>query len=397
MRSCPKLVLLIICALAGTVFAAAKPIKDANMSVKPAVGAGEKANVPAQLTEKKSVVTKEATAPAAVPSPAAVASESGGIAVTVNGRDITEAEVDARIKPHLSRITKQMDPNVVEQYKGRIRAQMLEGMITEMLLDEQVAKAGIVITDSDVNDKIGEITTQQGMSIDSVKAMLEAQGQSFEQFKQQMKKGLGYEKLVDRQAGDVEVNDAEALAYYKENQEDYNAPEQVQASHILIKVAPSASDEEKAQAKAKAGKLLKDIKGGADFATLAKENSDDPGSKIKGGALGSFSRGDMVKPFEDVAFALKTGQVSDIVETQFGYHIIKVTGHKPAGLTPFEKVKPDIIKMLKDTKKGRLFRQYIGKLRAEAKIVYPPGKEPMPMSMRPPGQQREVEIPPAPK
>ena len=217
MRVCPKLVLLIVCALAGTVFAAAKPIKDANMSAKPTVGAGEKAKVPAAVTEKKSVVTKEVNAPAAVPSPvapaaSAVASESSGIAVTVNGSNITEAEVEARMKPHLSRIARQMDPNVVEQYKSRIRAQMLEGMITEKLLDEQVAKAGIVVTDSDVNDKIGEITTQQGMSIDSVKAMLEMQGQSFEQFKQQMKRGLGYEKLVDRQAGDVEVNDAEAFA-----------------------------------------------------------------------------------------------------------------------------------------------------------------------------------------
>ena len=91
------------------------------------------------------------------------------------------------------------------------------------------------------------------------------------------------------------------------------------------------------------------------------------------------------------------GQVSDVVETQFGYHIIKATGRKQAGLTPFEKVKPDIIKMLKDTKKGRLFRQYIAKLKAEAKIVYPPGKEPATMPMRPPVQPRQVEVAPAPK
>jgi peptidyl-prolyl cis-trans isomerase C len=397
MRVCPKLIVLIICALAGTAFAAGKPIKDANMSAKPAVGAEEKAKVPAQLTEKKSVMVKEANAPMAVKGPAkpvAATGESSGVAVTVNGSDITEAEVDARIKPHLERLAGQMDPNVAEQYKKRLRAQALEGMITERLLDEQIKQAGIAVTDGDVNDKISEITAQKDMSMDSLKALLEAQGQSFEQFRQQMKKGLGYEKLVDRQAGDVDVNDAEALAYYKENQEDYNTPEQVQASHILIKVAQSASDEEKAQAKAKAGKLLKQIKEGGDFAALAKENSDCP-SKDKGGDLGFFGRGDMVKPFEDAALALKTGQVSDVVETQFGYHIIKVTSHKQAGLTPFEKAKPDIVKMLKETKKGRLFRQYIVKLKAEAKIVYPPGKEPMPL--RPLGPQREVEIAPAPK
>jgi peptidyl-prolyl cis-trans isomerase C len=316
------------------------------------------------------------------------------IAVTVNGSSITEAEVEARMKPQLDRVARQMDPNIAGQYRKRIRGQALEMMIVERLLDEQVKKANITVTDSDVNDRISEIIAQQGMTLDAFKVMLQIQGQDFEQVKQQMKQGLAYEKFMDHQVGATDVNDAEALAYYEENKADFNTPEQAKASHILIKVAPTASAEEKAAAKEKAEKLLKQVKEGGDFAAIAKENSDCP-SKAKGGDLGFFERGAMVKEFSDAAFAMQVGQVSDIVETQFGYHIIKATDRKPAGLTPFEKARPDIVKMLGQTRKSRLYKQYIDKMRAEAKIEYPPGKEPI--LNRPLAVPRQVETAPAPK
>ncbi len=402
MRVSPKIVLLVVCALAGMVFAFGKPMKEAKMAVKDANAAAEDAKAAPAATK-----AEEAVAPAVEPSPVAPekpaaaataipaeASEGSDIAITVNGSDIMEAEVDARVKPRLDRIARQMDPNVAEQYKKRIRGQVLEGMIVERLLDEQVKKADITITDNDINDRISEITAQQGMSMDAFKSLLQMQGQDFEQFKQQMKQGMAYEKFMDQQVGAVEVNDAEALAFYEENKADFNTPEEVAASHILIKVAPSATPEEKAAAKEKAEKLLKQVKEGGDFATLAKESSDCP-SKAKGGDLGFFERGTMVKEFADAAFAMQPGQVSDVVETQFGYHIIKVTDRKEAGLTPFEKAKPDIVKMSEQMKKGRLYKQYIDKLKAEAKIVYPAGKEPI--LSRPLAVPREVETAPAPQ
>jgi peptidyl-prolyl cis-trans isomerase C len=409
MRVSTKLVVLVVCVLAGTVFyqgcqeeakMAVKPAKEAKITVKDAnnVAAKDANAAPAATKAKAPAVepspvapVKPAAAAAAIP---AETSEGNDIAVTVNGSNITEAEVDARIKPRLDRIARQMDPNIAGQYKKRIRGQAVEMMIVERLLDEQVKKAGITVTDSDINDRISEITAQQGMSMETFKSMLQMQGQDFEQFKQQMKQGLAYEKTLDRQFGAVEVNDAEALAYYEENKADYNTAAEVKASHILIKVEPSATPEEKAAAKEKAEKLLKQAKGGGDFAAIAKESSDCP-SKAKGGDLGFFERGTMVKEFSDAAFAMQVGQTSDVVETQFGYHIIKVTDRKEPGLTPFEKAKPDVIKMLEQTKKGKLYKQYIDKLKAEAKIVYPAGKEPI--LIRPLAVPREVETAPAPK
>jgi peptidyl-prolyl cis-trans isomerase C len=355
----------------------AKPAVKAEVKeVKPEVKPEVKAEVPA---------APEAKVMVAEPNAGKVAAEDNGIAATVNGIVIKDAEVDAKVSTYMERMAAQIPPNMVEQYRTQIRGQALESMIVEQLLAEQVKKMGISITDKDVNDKLNEIIAAQpgGMTMESFKAMLAAQGQSFDVVKGQIKKTLGYEKLL----GAVEVNDAEAKAFYDENKEDFNKPEQVKASHILIKVAPTATPEEKTAAKAKIDGLLKQVKGGGDFAALAKENSDDPGSKIMGGDLGFFDRNTMVKEFADTAFAMKVGQVSNVVETQYGYHIIKVTDRKEGGLTSFDKAKADIVRSLQDKKKNELFRQLIEKVKAGAKIEYPPGKEPkprMPMMQRPP-------------
>jgi peptidyl-prolyl cis-trans isomerase C len=275
----------------------------------------------------------------------------------------------------MQRAGAQIPPNMVEQYKVRIHDQALESMIMEQLLGEEVKKAGINITDKDVDDKLNEVVAAQpGMTMESFKSMLTAQGQTFDAVRAQVKKTLGYEKLL----GTVEVSDAEAKAFYDENKEDFNMPEEVQASHILIKVAPTATPEEKAAAKAKIDGLLKKAKAGGDFTALAKENSEDPSAKVNSGDLGFFDKGKMVKEFSDAAFAMKVGQVSDVVETQFGYHIIKVTDHKPGGMTSFDKAKPDIVKQLQDKKKNEKFKQLIESVKAGAKIEYPPGKEPKP-------------------
>ncbi|RUP28991.1 MAG: peptidylprolyl isomerase [Curvibacter sp.] len=131
----------------------------------------------------------------------------------------------------------------------------------------------------------------------------------------------------------------QALASYKANSKKYEVAEQVKASHILVKFG----DDPKA-AKEKAEGILAELKGGANFAELAKAKSDDPGSAARGGDLGLFGRGKMVKPFEDAAFALKNpGDLSDIIESQFGYHVLVLTERKPAGVKPFEEVKDDLI------------------------------------------------------
>jgi peptidyl-prolyl cis-trans isomerase C len=321
------------------------------------------------------------------------------VAVTINGVDINESQIEAQLKPMLEKIGTQLPPVFVEQYKKQLRQRVLEKMIVEQLLDEKVKAAKIVITDEETIEQIKEMTSQQQppLSMEDFKALIEASGQSFDDIKLRIRRGLAYQKLMEAQwAGKINVTEDDAQKYYSENKSKFETPEQVRASHILIK--PDTTDpntdpnQAKATAKAEAQDLLKQIKEGADFAELAKANSDCPSSK-QGGDLDFFSRGQMVPAFEKAAFALKTGEVSDIVETQFGYHIIKITDHKDANVIPFEQAKDDILKLLTQTRQAEFAKEYIESLKAQANIVYPAGKEPKaptsPAIMAPPSPEPE--------
>jgi len=307
------------------------------------------------------------------------------VAVTVNGFDITEEDIEEKIKPWLEQRTarnKQLPPAFIEQLKTQMRKDALERMIVKRLIDEQVRAAQIVVTAEDVNDHIKAMAAAEKLSMEDMKALIEASGQSFEQWKQQMQfeKGIAYQKLFESRFDDkVNITEEDARKYYSENQQQFEIPEQVRASHILIK--PDTSDPNvepalaKAAAKAKAEELLKQIKDGDDFAELALANSGCP-SSARGGDLGFFSRGRMVPAFEEAAFALEVGRVSDIVETRFGYHIIKATDKKEASTKTFEQEKDDILKLLTQTRQAELAKEYIESLKAQANIVYPPGEEP---------------------
>ena len=151
---------------------------------------------------------------------------------------------------------------------------------------------------------------------------------------------------TDVPGGTPAVPDQQILQYYQGHQKDYQVPEEVKVRHILIKVDAGADPKVDAAAKKKAEDLLKQIKGGADFAALAKANSDDPGSKEQGGELGMIQRGVTVPAFEKTAFGLEPGQISDVIKTQFGYHIIKVEEKQTAHLKSLDEVKAQILATL---------------------------------------------------
>ncbi len=162
----------------------------------------------------------------------------------------------------------------------------------------------------------------------------------------------------DEFAAQVEPTDGEIAEYYELHKEDrFTEPEQVRARHILVKLAPDATDEAKAAARKKAEDLLARVKKGEDFAALATANSDDPGSARSGGDLGLFPRGRMAPTFEDAAFALQPGAMSDVVETSFGFHVIKVEEHRPGGTKPLDVVRDEVIATLKKERGVELARR----------------------------------------
>ncbi|MBZ0105846.1 MAG: SurA N-terminal domain-containing protein [Sulfuricella denitrificans] len=159
-------------------------------------------------------------------------------------------------------------------------------------------------------------------------------------------------------AAQVTVSDEEIAAYYKEHARQFGQAEERQASHILIGVAENASATEKAAAMDKARKVLQEVKKTPDnFAQLAKQYSQDSGSASQGGDLGYFGHGAMVKPFEDAVFKMNAGEISDLVQSNFGYHIIKLTAIKPAKLRSLQEAHAEIVQELKKEKGGKKFAE----------------------------------------
>lgn len=161
-------------------------------------------------------------------------------------------------------------------------------------------------------------------------------------------------------AGQVSVTDDEVAAFYKGNQARYTAPEERRASHILVAVNKDAKAADKAAAKAKADAILADVKKApATFAQIAKAKSEDPGSAEQGGDLGVIEKGSLVPSVESAIFALKQGDVSNVVESEFGYHIITVTSVKAAAVKPLDEVKTDIAAELKKQKGGKKYSELV--------------------------------------
>jgi peptidyl-prolyl cis-trans isomerase D len=173
-------------------------------------------------------------------------------------------------------------------------------------------------------------------------------------------------KPTDLPSAGPPVSNEQIEQYYQSHQKDFQVPEEAQVRHILIKVPAGADAKTDAAAKQKAEDLLKQIKGGADFAALAKANSDDPGSKEQGGELGEIQRGVTVPEFEKTAFSLQPGQVSDVIKTQFGYHIIKVEGRQTAHLKPLDEVKAQILATLTRQQEADQQAGYAQQLSTEA-------------------------------
>ena len=164
------------------------------------------------------------------------------------------------------------------------------------------------------------------------------------------------------------VKPEQVETFYKNNPDQFTQPERVKASHILISVPETADAAAKAAGQDQGRADSQGVKAGKDFAALAKQHSQDPGSAVNGGDLGFFQQGQMVGPFNDVAFSLKPGAISDLVETQFGYHIIRVAEKQPARTVPLEEVRPQIEQYLQNRNRETETQAFVKALRAKGKV-----------------------------
>ena len=291
---------------------------------------------------------------------------SGEKVAVVNGVVITRDQYDKELQVHLRRVSQQ-GRQISNDQMAELKKKILEGLIEGEVLYQESRKAGIKVDNQRANDQLAAIK-KRFPNDEAFKKALNDMHLTEDEVKMQIRRGLAIRELIDQKvASKIVIKDEETKAYYDGNPQFFQQPEQVKTSHILIKVEPTADEAAKTEARKKIAEVQQKLKDGGDFATLAKEYSQGP-SSVKGGSLGYFRRGQMVKPFEDAAFSMKTNEVSDLVETRFGYHIIKVNDKKPEQTLAYADVKDKIAQRLKQEKIEKDAAQYIEDLKKSAKV-----------------------------
>jgi len=284
----------------------------------------------------------------------------------VNGTVINQAEFDSEMNRVLERLQRTgRFPNDLE--RSQMKKQVLENLIARELLYQESQKKGIKVDQKEIEAQLTALKGRFPSEVEFKKALstmnLTEAGLRF-----QFERDLAIRKLLDDQIGGKStVSEKESRAHYDSNLESFKKPEQVRASHILIKVDPGADEAKKAEARTKIESLQAKLKNGEDFGAVAKEYSEGP-SGPKGGDLGFFGRGQMVKPFEETAFSMKPGQVSGMVETRFGYHLIMVTERTPESTLSYEEAKDRLEQYLKQQKVQEEIAAYVETLKGKAKI-----------------------------
>jgi peptidyl-prolyl cis-trans isomerase C len=302
--------------------------------------------------------------------PAPVQAGAGKTIVTVNGLALSQGEVDQKVNRTIESLKGQIPPDQLEEFKSNIQGKMVDDFITRTLITQEMDKQKITVDESEVQKALSEVSAKvpQGMTLED---MLKQGGVTMAEMRDNIQFSLRANKLFESQVKSDYVPTAEEIStYYNENKKKYDMPESVHARHILIKVDEKADDKTKADLKKKIEALRKQLVDGADFAKLAGEQSDCP-SKAKGGDLGTFPRGRMVKPFEDAAFTQKVNEIGPVIQTQFGYHIIQVIERNQAKQKSLEEVKGSIEETMKNRKRQESAQNYMEGLKQKAKIVYP--------------------------
>ncbi len=320
--------------------------------------------IAALLTFSEAATAAEKETKPVKPATTVAASAPQEVIAKVNGSPIYAIELKRAQKVIMSG---QPNLQVPPERQKEFDTQALNQLISAELLYQAGKKQEIKDIEKLVDDKINQGKTRFSNQQDFEKAIKELDMTEAD-LREYTRRDLLISTFIQQNiASKVKVSEEDSKKFYEQNQDKFKQEESVRASHILIGVDPKATDEEKKKAKEKAVKLRKDLAAGADFAALAKGNSTCPSSQ-QGGDLGYFSRGQMVPPFEQAAFTLKPGELSDVVETQFGYHIIKAIDHKKAETVAFKDAKPRIDEFLKNQKTSAAVAEYLTENRKKASV-----------------------------
>lgn len=276
------------------------------------------------------------------------------VAATVNGEVIYASALSGEVTAIALQYGIDVKSKEGEKQRGEITRVVLDQMIEQRLILQKARQVNALATDAQIDAQLAEIKRNFPSEADFQGALAQ-RGLTVNALRDRLRTNLTVQNLVGKVTS-VSVTDAEVERYFRQHRREYDQPEQVRASHILL------------ESDAEARFVLARLRRGDKFEDLARQYSKDPGSKEQSGDLGFVSRGQLVGEFEKAAFTLRPGQVSGIVKTQFGYHLIKVTGRKDPQPANLAQVRDQIRAQLLSKKREAAFQAWLKRIKAQAKI-----------------------------
>ncbi len=292
------------------------------------------------------------------------------VLVTVEGAEIRQSELMQEVNMIMQRFQgQQVPPEQMAQMRDEVMEGAMENLIMRRLLINRVDAEGIEVDDAEIDEVIDAFRQQlpPGMELED---QLAQAGMDMVSLRDNLRQEMAVNKMLEAKVDHIlEPTEDEIAAFHAEHREEYfTMPESVRASHILINTT-EMNEEEQEAARERIAELRDQLIAGADFAELAQAESDCP-SSAQGGDLGQFGRGQMVPPFEEAAFTQEIGEVGEIVETQFGFHLIKVSERIEAGTTDLAESREQIATHLTEQSRQDAMRAYIEQIREEADIQF---------------------------
>ena len=292
------------------------------------------------------------------------------IIAVVNDDIITLYEFNAAFEPYLKNIENTYKGNDKETVIKQTRSAFLQRLIDNILIEQEGKKSGtgIIVKDEEVMDVIRDIMSKQKLSMQDFLKNLAKEGNSLDSVKKEIRTQMMRARLLRREIkSKVIVTDEEIGEYYNKNRQDYEGKETVRIKQLLLLIPPNADSAAIAKVRTGAMQLHKSVMAGESFDLLIVKYSQGPAA-AQGGDVGFVGRGTIIPEVEKVAFSLPVGQISEVIESSVGFHIIQVVDKKGAGLKPITAVREEIKTKIEDEKLDKKFEEWIASIRAKAHI-----------------------------
>jgi peptidyl-prolyl cis-trans isomerase SurA len=290
------------------------------------------------------------------------------IVAVVNDEVVTLSELNINVDNYMKRYEKTGQGPDRANIEQQVRRGILREMIDEKLIEQKAKKLGIAATDNDVDEVMQEMLSKKNISMQEMQDAIASTGETFEDYKNDLRQHLTRRNLLAREIKRrVTVSDEEIGNYYRENRKDYEGKAAVRIKQILIIVPKDSDAETKEKLRVRAGEILLRLKSGVSFDLMAAQVSQGPAAQT-GGDLGFVEKGLMLPEVDRVAFSLGVGEMSDVIESAIGLHIITIVDKRGEGIKSFESVKEEIVEKIGKEKVEKKFEEWIREERTKAHI-----------------------------